>query len=224
MRDETPIGPAHNMIIPLFAVATSARMLISTSPTRSVRPISVHVRGPDGTAWRVISLTVLASTRWYGDPPYPACPGYRWIDLEVECPHDQPPTEANPTELRGVIVCEASDLPISSADTERDRQWALDFRKPRGARRLANDEWEMVYRADSSPVHPVDPQNSTFVTEVRCRACDGLMQKTVGHTDDCSNCFGTFAHTQPIMRPCDFASHDSGHGSVIYIPRLVAHR
>ena len=221
--DEAPIGPASpaREIIPLSARATSARLRISTSPTRSVRPIAVHVKEPDGTSWRVITVTVAGSDRWYGDPPYPACPGNRWIDLEVECPHDHPPTETAPIELRGVVLCEPSDLPVSAADTERDRQWATDFRKPRGARRLPNDEWETVYRADSSPVHLVDPQNSTCVTEVRCRACDGLMQKNVGHTDDCSNCFGTFVHVQPLMRPCNFSSRDSGHGSVIYVPRRV---
>jgi len=164
--DEAPIDPASpaREIIPLSAHATGARLRISTSPTRSVRPISLHVKEPDGTAWRVITVTIEGVAHWYGDPPYPACRGNCWIDLEVECPHDHPPTEANPTELRGVIVCEASDLPVAAGDTERDRQWAADFRKPRGARRLSNDEWETTFRGDSFPLH--EPMAMT--------ACDGL--------------------------------------------------
>jgi hypothetical protein len=31
--------------------------------------------------------------------------------------------------VHGSILCEASDLPVSEGDTERDRQWATDFRK-----------------------------------------------------------------------------------------------
>jgi hypothetical protein len=89
------------------------------------------VQEPDGTAWRVLTTTV-DGVRWNGEPPYPVCRGNCWIDLEVECPHDHPPTEAKPTELRGFIQCEASDLPVSAGDAERDRQWAKDFRKPLG--------------------------------------------------------------------------------------------
>lgn len=115
--DETPIGttPPAREIIPLSAHATGARLRISVSPTRSTRPMSVHVKEPDGTAWRVITVTVDGIARWYGDPPYPACRGNCWIDLEVDCPHDHPPTETNPTELRGVIMCEASMQTASSA-------------------------------------------------------------------------------------------------------------
>jgi hypothetical protein len=130
------------------------KLRISTSPTRSVRPTSVHVKEPDGTAWRVLTITVDGVVRRYGDPPYPACRGNCWIDLEVECPHDHPPTEAKPTELRGGILCEASDLPVSAGDTERDRQWTADFRKPRGAQKLSNGEWETTFRGDASPLHP----------------------------------------------------------------------
>jgi hypothetical protein len=138
-------------LIPLAARATSARLRISTSPTRSARPISVHVREPDGTAWRVVTVIIDGIEHGYGDQSFPVCRGNCWIDLEVECPHDHPPTEAKPTELRGAFLCEASDLPVSAGDTERDRQWALDFRKPHGMRKSSKDEWETVFRGDSSP-------------------------------------------------------------------------
>lgn len=137
-------------IVPLSAHATSANLRISVSPVSSVRPISVHVKEPDGTAWRVLTITVDGVVSGCGDPPYPDCRGNCWIDLEVECPHDRPPTEAKPTELRGVILCEASDLPVSAGDTERDRQWATDFRKPYGARKLSNGEWETTFRGDAT--------------------------------------------------------------------------
>ena len=139
-------------IIPLSAHATSAMLRISTSPTRSVCLISTpYVKEPDGTAWRVLSMTVDGVGCRYDDPPYPACRGNCWIDFEVECPHDHPPTEARPTELRGVVLCEASDLPVSAGDTERDRQWATDFRKPRGAQKLSNGEWETTFWGDATP-------------------------------------------------------------------------
>ncbi len=140
--------------LPLSAHATAANLRISVSPVRSVRPISLHVAEPDGTAWRVLTIVVDGVVRRYGDPPYPACRGNCWIDLEVECPHDHPPTEAEPIELRGVVLCEASDLPVSAGDTERDRQWAADFRKPRGARKSLNGECETTYRGDASPMPP----------------------------------------------------------------------
>jgi hypothetical protein len=181
--DETTIGPTPQPareIIPLSAHATGTKLRISTSPTRSVRPIAVHVKEPDGTAWRVIMVTVDGIARWYGDPPYPVCRGNCWIDLEVECPHDHPPTEATPTALQGVVLCEASDLPVSAGDTERDRQWALEFRKPRGTRKLSNGEWETTFREDSSPLHPsiATPQDShwpdraSVLRSPRCAACD----------------------------------------------------
>jgi hypothetical protein len=156
--DETPGDPASPVreVIPLSAHATSAKLLISVSPTRSVCPISVHVKEPDGTAWRVI--TVIVDGTVCGDPPYPACRGHCWIDLEVECPHDHPPTEAKPTELRGVVLCEASDLPMGAGDSERDRQWAKDFRKPRGARKMPNGEWDTTFRGDASPIQDDDPE------------------------------------------------------------------
>ena len=214
--------PPARVAIPLSARATAARLRISVSPARSVRPIAMVVKERDGTAWRVITVTVAGSARWYGDPPYPACPGNRWIDLEVECPHDHPPTEAAPIELCGVVACEVSALPVCATDTEQDRQWERGSRRPRGARKLSNDEWEETFRGDSAPVHPIDPQDSVFITEVRCRSCDGVLQRNGDHADDCSkNCSGTFAHTQPLMRPCDFAARACGHGSVVYVPRLV---
>lgn len=148
-------------IIPLSAHATGTWLRISMSPTRSTRPISAHVREPDGTAWRVLTMTVDGVSRPYGDSSYPTCRGNCWIDLEVECPHDRPPTDASPVELRGVLLCEASDLPVSAGDTERDRQWSTDFRKPRGARKLSSGEWETTFRGDVSPLPTgISPQDS----------------------------------------------------------------
>lgn len=138
-------------IIPLSARATGPRLRMSTSPTRSVCPIDVHVKESDGTAWRVIAVIVDGIARSYGELPYPTCQGNRWIDLEVECPHDHPPTEMMPADLRGVVLCEPSTLPVAAANTERDKQWATSFdsRKSHGARRLPNGEWETTFRGDS---------------------------------------------------------------------------
>jgi len=118
-KDEAPRG-----LLPLSARAMDRRLRISVSPGRSVRPLTVFVKESDGTAWRVVTVTVDGIDRWYGDPPYPICRGNRWIDLEVECPHDHPPTEERPIELRGCVLCEASTLPVSTDYTERDRQWS----------------------------------------------------------------------------------------------------
>lgn len=126
-QETTAVAQPARAFIPLAARAPCARLRISTSPTRSVRPISTHVKEPDGTAWRVIAVIIDGIE--YGDPPYPICRGNCWIDLDVECPHDHPPTEAKPTVLRGVVLCETSDLPVSAGDTERDRQWATNFRR-----------------------------------------------------------------------------------------------
>ncbi len=159
--DEIPSGspststPSNHLVVPLSARATAARLRISASPTRSVRPIAVVVKEGGETPWRVITVAVEGNARWYGDPPYPACPGNRWIDVEVECPHDRPPTEAAPIELRGVVVCEASDLPVCSADTERDRQWEADFRGPRSERKTPNG-WEVVHREMAESTEPDD--------------------------------------------------------------------
>lgn len=149
-------------IIPLHARAVDVKMLFSVSPTRSVRPTAVHVKEPDGTAWRVITVTIDGVARPYGELPYLVCPGNRWIDLEVECPHDRPPTKATPVELHGVVVCEASDLPVAAADTARDQRWADDFRKPRGAKAIAHamlpsGKWEATFRGESSTVSRSTP-------------------------------------------------------------------
>jgi hypothetical protein len=137
-------------VIPLHAHADDARVLFSVSPTRSTCPTDMHVREPDGTPWRVSTVTVDGVSRVFGELPYPVCPGNRWIDLEVVCPHDHPPTKGASVELRGVVVCEPSDLPVATADTERDQRWADDFRKPRGVQKLPNGEWDTTFRGDSS--------------------------------------------------------------------------
>jgi len=150
-RDESA-SPARE-VIPLSARATGTRLQISVSPARSVRPIEVHVREMDGTAWRVTAVTVDGVVHRYGDPPYSPCPGNCWIDLDVECAHDHPPTDAAPIELCGVVLCEASDLPVSAGDTDRDRRWEADRkRKPQGSRRLSNGEWEPIFRGDAVPM------------------------------------------------------------------------
>lgn len=138
-------------ILPLSAHATSGRMRISVAPVSSTRPISVYVVGPDGTGWRVGTITIDGIARRYGTPPYLDCPGNCWIDLEVECPHDPSPTEANPTKLLGRIVCEASSLPPSTGDTERNRQWPQGTGKFWGAQRMPNDAWKTTYRGDFAP-------------------------------------------------------------------------
>jgi hypothetical protein len=214
---------APHVILPLSAVATDRRLRISVSPARSARPIVMRVREPDGTAWRVLAVSVDGIERWYGDLRYPVCRGNCWIDLEVECPHDHPPTVAKPTELRGVVVCEESGMPVGAGDTERDRQWAADFRKPRGAHKAASGEWKTIFRGDATPLPPpIAWEDSELVQEPRCRTCDGVMQENTDHVGTCSrNCFGTFVHAQPVLRPCSFAAHSSGHGAVVYVPRLV---
>jgi hypothetical protein len=152
LKADKPKAQLKREIIPLRACAADVKMLISVSPTRSVRPTDVHVKEPDGTAWRVITVTIDGVAHPYGVLSYPICPGNRWIDLEVTCPHDRPPTEAAPVELHGVVVCEASDLPAAPPDTERDQRWADSFRKPRGARALPSGEWEATFRGDASPL------------------------------------------------------------------------
>jgi len=153
MLDEIPNGSSStptpsNLVIALAARATGAQLRISASPARSVRPTAIFVKEGGGAPWRVITVAVDGDARRCGDPPYPACPGNRWIDIEVECPHDRPPTEAAPIELRGAVMCEASDLPVCSADAERDRQWEADFRRPRGERKTPNERGAMTESGD----------------------------------------------------------------------------
>src|SRR4029077_7881222 len=121
--------PARGTIL-LSARATGPRLRISASPASSVQPTRIIVQESDRTAWSVITVTgdgVVHPCDGDRQVQYPACPGNGWIDLEVECPHNQPPTEAKPVELRGAILCEPSDLPISRGDTERDHYWWDDF-------------------------------------------------------------------------------------------------
>lgn len=166
-------------ILPLSARATEARLRISVSPERSVRPRVLSVKEPDGTAWHVITVTVNGLSRWYGDPPYPACPGNAWIDLEVECPHDHPPTKANPIELHGAILCAPSDLPVRPANTERDRRWLQDFRGPRGvnAFEACADGAVIIYAElpdlDGEPVR-IEPHR---VRDLLATCGDALAQK-----------------------------------------------
>lgn len=164
-QETTDLAQPAREIIPLFAHGMTTKLRISTSPTCSVRPISAHVTEPDGAAWRELSMTVDGIERRYGDPPFPACRGNCWIDLEVECPHDHPPTEAKPIELRGIVLCEASDLPVTAGDTERDRQWAMNFLKPWGAQKLSNGEWKTTFRGDASPLHPSTAPQDTHVPD-----------------------------------------------------------
>lgn len=149
--DPTPSQPERD-VIPLTARATSARLRISASPAISMRPTAAIVKEPDGTAWRVITLTVADEyVCEYGQPPYPECRGNSWIDLEVECPHDRPPSEEHPIELRGLIIgVLINGLPVSAGDAERDRRWSRGARKPYGAKQLPSGEWELTYRGDWS--------------------------------------------------------------------------
>jgi hypothetical protein len=155
---KSPGGPDQagiaRSIIPLRAHVMSANLRISASPTRSVRPTSVHVRESYGTAaWHVLAITVDGVVCKDGDPSYPDCRGNCWIDLEVECPHDHPPTEANPIELCGAVICEDIDLPASAGNTERDCQWAMDYRghgSSMAAVMSSSGEWETVQRGNQS--------------------------------------------------------------------------
>jgi hypothetical protein len=150
VREAPTEPPPLREVIPLHAHADDARVLFSVSPSRSTCPTDVHVKESDGTPWRVITVTVDGVSRAFGELPYPVCPGNRWIDLEVVCPHDHPPTKGASVELRGVVVCTPSDLPVAAADSERDQRWANDVRKPRGAQKLPNGEWETTFRGDST--------------------------------------------------------------------------